>query len=67
MSLKIIANNYGLVLPEGCQLAIVKSGQIIDQGQHIADEVFNAAGQVYLDAMDKYIDSNIIKDISKRA
>jgi len=67
MSLKIIANNYGLVLPEGCQLAIVKSGQIIDQGQHIAEEVFNAAGQVYLDAMDKYIDQNQIKVIAQTA
>lgn len=60
----ITANNNGIRLPEEYQLAIVKNGKIIDAGQHIADQAFRAVGQVYLDAIDKYIDRNQISKIS---
>jgi len=63
----ITANNAGLILPEGCELAVIQKGAIIDSGQHIADQVFKATGQVYLDAMDKYIYQNQIKQIADTA
>lgn len=65
--MNIKANNYGFILPDGCQLAIVRGNEIVDSGHHIASQAFNAAGQVYLDAMDKYIDQNQIKHIAEIA
>lgn len=58
----IKANHHGYELPDGCTIAIVKDGQVIESGAQLEQALFNAAGDVYLDEMDRFIDRNQLKN-----
>ena len=62
MSTDITANQHGFELPDGCTIAIVKDGQVIESGAQLEQALFNAAGDVYLDEMDRFIDRNQLKN-----
>tara|TARA_R100001443_G_scaffold75752_1_gene83287 strand:+ start:436 stop:630 length:195 start_codon:yes stop_codon:yes gene_type:complete len=57
----IKATQHGYELPDGCTIAIVKDGQVIESGTELALALFEAAGDVYLDEMDRFIDRNQLK------
>jgi len=63
----INANEHGFNLPAGYTLAIVKNGEVIDSGSHIEQAAFNAAGDVYLNLMDEFIDTSEIKNKAQPA
>ena len=63
----IKANQHGFELPDGCTIAIVKDGQVIESGAELEQTLFNAAGDVYLDEMDRFIDRNQLKQPAQRA
>ena len=67
MSTDIKATQHGYELPDGCTIAIVKDGQVIASGAELAQELFEAAGNVYLDEMDLFIDRNQLKQPAQRA
>lgn len=57
----IKATQHGYELPDGYTIAIVKDDQVIESGTELAQALFNAAGDVYLDEMDRFIDRNQLK------
>lgn len=63
----IKANQHGFELPDGCTIAIVKDGQVIESGAELEQQLFNAAGDVYLDEMDRFIDRNQLKQPAQPA
>lgn len=67
MSTDITANQHGFELPDGCTIAIVKDGHVIASGAELAQELFEAAGNVYLDEMDRFIDRNLLKQPAQPA
>lgn len=63
----IKATQHGFELPDGCTIAIVKDGQVIESGAELEQQLFETAGNVYLDEMDLFIDRNLLKQPAQRA
>lgn len=52
----ITANNDGLIMAAGYELAIVKDGKIVAAGNDVAEHAFNTAGDQYMDCFSTTID-----------
>tara|TARA_R110002167_G_scaffold188319_1_gene389867 strand:+ start:37286 stop:37498 length:213 start_codon:yes stop_codon:yes gene_type:complete len=54
--MKIKTTDQGFILPPGTRLALIDSnGNVIDQRPELAGELFNAAGDQYLAAVDRLL------------
>lgn len=52
----IEANNDGLIMAAGYELAIVKNGKVVATGNAVAEHAFNVVGDQYMDCFSKTID-----------
>lgn len=52
----IEANNDGLIMATGYELAIVKNGKIIAAGNDVANHAFNATGDSFINCFSKIVD-----------
>lgn len=64
-TMNFTATNSELILPEGCELAIVKDGKVIQQGKAVNDAAFNATADACFDLFGRYMDAKKIKKFAQ--
>lgn len=52
----ISANNNGLIIADGYELALVKNGKIVATGNPVNARVFDATGDQFIECFNKIVD-----------
>jgi hypothetical protein len=56
MNTEIKGNNWGYIFPEGCELALIKNGKIVAQGDNVKQQSWDACAATYLQYINRIID-----------